>query len=70
MLVADAAVLPGATELTAAWPGLRRVVAVKTKRLVENPAPGAPGGVRCEVRCCLTRSAAAETHIAATPTRL
>ena len=65
VFVADAAALPRATELTAAWPGLRRVVAVETKRLVENPAPGAPRGVSREVRYYLTSSAAAETDVAA-----
>ena len=65
VFVADATALPGATELVAAWPGLRRVIAVETKRLVENPAPGAPQGVSREVRYYLTSSAAAETHIAA-----
>ena len=65
VFVADAAELPGAAELVAAWPGLRRVIAVETKRLVENPAPGAPRGVSREVRYYLTSSAAAETHIAA-----
>ena len=65
VFVADARELPGATELTAAWTGLRRVIAVETKRLVENPAPGAPRGVSREVRYYLTSSAAAETHIAA-----
>ena len=65
MFVADEAALPGATELTAAWPGLRRVVAMETLRLVENPAPGAPRGVSREVRYHLTSSAAAETDAAA-----
>ena len=65
VFVADAAELPGADDLLAAWPGLRRVLAVETKRLVENPAPGAPQGVSREVRYYLTSSAAAETHIAA-----
>ena len=63
--VVDAAALLGATELTAAWPGLRRVVAVETKRLVENPAPGASRGVSREVRHYLTSSAAPEEHVAA-----
>ena len=65
VFVTEAAELPGAADLAAAWPGLRRVVAVETKRLVENPAPGAPGGVSREVRYYLTSSAAAETDVAA-----
>ena len=65
VFVADATALPGAAELTIAWPGLRRVVAVETKRLVENPAPGAPRGVSREVRYYLTSLAAPEARIAA-----
>ena len=65
VFVTDAAELPGAAELVATWPGLRRVLAVETKRLVENSAPSAPQGVSCEVRYYLTSSAAPETHIAA-----
>ena len=62
--VTDVAELPAAAELVAAWPGLRRVVAVETKRLVENPAPGAPRSVSREVRYYLTSSAAPEERIA------
>ena len=65
VFVADAAELSRAAELTAAWPGLRRIVAVETLRLVENPAPGTLRGVSREVRCYLTSSAAAETDAAA-----
>ena len=36
-----------------ARPGPARVLAVKTLRVVENPAPGAPQGVSREVRCDL-----------------
>ena len=64
VFVADARELPGATELTAAWAGLRRVLAVETKRLVENPAPGASQGVSREVRYYLTSSAAPDERIA------
>ena len=62
--VTDVAELPAAAELVAAWPGLRRVVAVETKRLVENPAPGAPRGVSRKGRYYLTSSAAPEERIA------
>ena len=65
VFVADAQELPDATDLVAAWPNLRRVVAVEAIRSVANPAPGAPQGVGCQIRYYLTSSAAAETHVAA-----
>ena len=64
VFVADAAALPTAVDLLAAWPGLRRVVAVETLRLVENPAPGTPRGVSREVRYHLTSSTAPNERIA------
>ena len=66
VFVADAKELPGAAELTTAWPGLRRVVAVEAIRSVANPAPGAPQGVSCQIRYYLTSSAAPEERVAAT----
>ena len=65
VFVADAQELPDAAELVAAWPGLRCVVAVEAIRSVGNPAPGAPQGVRCQIRYYLTNSAAPEERVAA-----
>ena len=65
VFVADAQELPDAAELVAAWPGLRRVVAVEAIRSVANPAPGAPQGVSCQIRYYLTSSAAPEERVAA-----
>jgi len=56
--------LPGATGLVAAWPSLRRVVAVEAIRSVANPAPGAPRGVSCQIRYFLTSSGAPDERIA------
>ena len=53
-----------AAELVAAWPDLRRVVAVETLRLVENPAPGTLRGASREVRYHLTSSAAPVGRVA------
>ena len=65
VFVADAAELPGAADLTTAWPGLRRMVAVEAIRSVGNPAPGAPQRVSCQIRYYLTSSAAPEQRVAA-----
>ena len=65
VFVTDAAELPGAADLTTAWPGLRRMVAVEAIRSVGNPAPGAPQGVSCQIRYYLTSSAAPERRVAA-----
>ena len=65
VFVADAQELPDAAELVAAWPGLRRVVAVEAIRSVANPAPNAPQGVSCQIRYYLTSSAAPEERVAA-----
>ena len=65
VFVADAAEMPDAAEPVAARPGLRRVIAVKAIRSVANPAPNAPRGVSCQIRCYLTSSAAPEERVAA-----
>ena len=53
-----------AEALLAAWPGLRRIVAVEAIRAIENPAPGASRRATCQVRYFLTSSAAPDTRIA------
>ena len=45
---ADMAELAGAEEFMAAWPGLRRIVAVEAIRSAGDPGPNAPQGVRCQ----------------------
>ena len=65
VFVADAKGLPDAAELVAAWPGLRRMVAVEAIRSVRNPALNAPRGVSCQIRYYLTSSAALEPRVAA-----
>ena len=64
MFVAAVDELPEATGLVAAWPSLRRVIAVEAIRSVANPAPGAPQGVSCQIRTFLTSSAAPDERIA------
>lgn len=64
VFVAAVAELPGATGLVAAWPSLRRVVAVEAIRSIGNPAPGAPQGMSCQIRYYLTSSAAPGERIA------
>jgi predicted transposase YbfD/YdcC len=64
VFVAAVAELPDATGLVAAWPSLRRIVAVEAIRSVGIPAPGAPQGVSCQTRYFLTSSAAPGEHIA------
>ena len=49
----------------AAWPGLRRILAVEAIRSVGNPAPNTPRGVSCQIRYYLTSSDAPEERIAA-----
>ena len=65
MFVADAQELPDAADLIAPWPGLRRMAALEAIRSVANPAPGAPRGVGCQIRCYLTSSAAPGECVAA-----
>ena len=65
VFVADATELPGAADLMAAWPGLRRIVAVEAIRSIGNPVSGAPQGVSCQIRYYLTSSAAPEQRVAA-----
>ena len=64
--LADDGAAPGgnAEPAIAAWPGLRRIVAVETIRAIENPAPGAPQRATCQVRYFLTSSAASDARIA------
>jgi hypothetical protein len=64
VFVAAVAELPDATGLVAAWPSLRRIVAVEAIRSIGIPAPGAPQGVSCQIRYFLTSSAAPGKHIA------
>lgn len=53
-----------ARSAVAAWPGLRRMVAVETIRMVENPASGTERKVGTQVRYFLTSSDAPNTRIA------
>ena len=55
---------PEAGETIAAWPGLRRMVAVEAIRMVENPPPGAERKVSTQVRYFLTSSDAPDARIA------
>lgn len=71
VFVADAAVLTegtapdtGAPATLAAWPGLRRIIAVEAIRSVANPAPGASSRASCQIRYFLTSSEASDARLA------
>jgi predicted transposase YbfD/YdcC len=55
---------PEAGGAIAAWPGLRRMVAVEAIRMVEHPPPGVERTVTAQVRCFLTSSDASPESLA------